>query len=85
MRKTPLGAGWTQSPSPVLQGQSAEPTTAQRTATYATYPPSTETHSSVYRRSAKNRLEKRKCEIVTAEPNHFRHTSKVRTQLITTE
>ena len=34
MRKTPPGAGWTKSPSPVLQGQSAEPTTAQRTATY---------------------------------------------------
>ena len=36
MRKTPPGAGWTKSPSPVLQGQSAEPTTAQRTATYQT-------------------------------------------------
>src|SRR5262249_35462806 len=34
MRKTPPGAGWTKSPSPVLQGQSAEPTTTQRAATY---------------------------------------------------
>src|SRR5208283_5320307 len=34
MRKTPPGAGWTKSPSPVQQGQSAEPTTAQLTATY---------------------------------------------------
>jgi len=34
MRKTPPGAGWTKSPSPVLQGQSADPTTAQLTATY---------------------------------------------------
>ncbi len=34
MRKTQPGAGWTKSPSPVLQGRSAESTTVQRAATY---------------------------------------------------
>jgi hypothetical protein len=34
MRKTQLGAGWTKSPSPVLQGRPDDPSTGQRAATY---------------------------------------------------
>src|SRR5580700_2014313 len=34
MRKTRLGAGWTKSPRPVLQGQSAASPTVRRAATY---------------------------------------------------